>query len=72
MKHNAKFVQLPFVYLQHLFWLPESCPQGIFLVVSTKSSDNNTIELLVEKQQFYELKILPLESDVQEKISRVQ
>ncbi|XP_059157267.1 TPR repeat-containing protein DDB_G0287407-like [Physella acuta] len=55
---------------KHLFWLPEKCPSGIFLVVSTKSSDKNTIELLVEKQQFYELEILPLEREVQEKISK--
>ncbi|CAL1529408.1 unnamed protein product [Lymnaea stagnalis] len=55
---------------KHLYWLPESFPAGISLIVSTKESDLSTIDLLVTQRQFYVLEIYPLQQEVIETICK--
>ncbi|KAH9496124.1 hypothetical protein Btru_012115 [Bulinus truncatus] len=55
---------------KHLYWLPEHLPTGISLIVSTKDSDQSTIDLLVNQRHFYEVKIHPLDTATQENISK--
>ncbi|RUS83651.1 hypothetical protein EGW08_008619 [Elysia chlorotica] len=53
---------------KHLFWLPKDLPTGISLIVSTCSSDSQSLDLLVTDLGFKNIEIQDLPKETQKEI----
>ncbi|XP_041350705.1 TPR repeat-containing protein DDB_G0287407-like [Gigantopelta aegis] len=47
--------------IKPLYWLHETFPSGVSIIVATVDTDKTSLEELIEKRQFEELKIQPLD-----------
>ncbi|KAL5008182.1 hypothetical protein ScPMuIL_013763 [Solemya velum] len=53
---------------KHLFWLPMTFPQGTVVVVSTQSTDTESMEELVENRKYQVLDIKPLQIETKQQL----
>ena len=53
---------------QTLYWLPEKLPKGVFCVLSTDDTDQDSIKVLQTERQFRVLQLEPLTEAAQHEI----
>ncbi|GFN83092.1 tetratricopeptide repeat protein [Plakobranchus ocellatus] len=53
---------------KHLYWLPKDVPSGVSLIVSTRSTDSDSLDLLVTKEGFNNIEIHDLSEETQKEI----